>query len=134
MTDLLWGWLIILSAIAAVAAVLKWGLKIDQVFGDNDDSSWYQEEAESAWYKEIASDPDALEATQIISAPPLIASTDLVEIIAPETIPGKAVVVDELGEWEPWEHTLEQPHILADVLMTGSWEGLRANELGMVAA
>lgn len=122
--DLLWGWLVIVGAIAVVVGVLKWGLKIDTIIGDDEDS---------AWYKEISRDPDAIEATQIIRAEP-ITDTSLVEIIEPETIPGEAVVVDELGEWQPWEHELEQPLILSDVLMSGNWGGLRANELGMVAA
>lgn len=120
--DLLWGWLITLGVIAAVAAVLKWGVKIDQT----------ESEEDSAWHP-IPDEPEAGE-TQIIRIEPLILDTRVVAIAEPEPETFMGEVVDELGAWRPWEHEPAQPLIMADVLLSGAWGGLRANELGMVAS
>jgi hypothetical protein len=118
--NLLWGWLVVLCAMGLVVGAAWYVGGFDALVTTDDEP-------------EPPDDDDAaIEATQVIRLEPLILDTREPEPVEAEVIAGE--LVDELGAWRPWEYEMEQPLILGDVLMSGNWGGLRATELGMIAA
>lgn len=99
--EILWGWLVIIVAVAFVSPLFWWAFKEEEL-----------EFSES-------------EVTQVIVRPAPI------EGIIVDTRP---LVVDELGEWDPTEHELEQPLLLSHLLTAEPWETLTPTMVGLVAA
>jgi hypothetical protein len=98
--EILWGWLVIIAAVAFVSPLMWWGLK--------------EEEYEFAEMD-----------TQVITLPAPIEGV-IVDL--------RPLVVDELGEWDPSEHELEQPLLLSHVLTTKAWDTVTPSMMGLVAA
>lgn len=119
--ELLWGWLVVLFCAGVVIGLLIAFVDDIERFIDPDNDP-------DPTGPTVAEDVE----TQVIRIIPTTVDTVVVDNDEPQVIPGE--LVDELGAWRPWEYELEQPLILGHVLMSGNWEGLRANELGMVAA
>lgn len=109
--DVLWGLLVIVATLGASIALVLWGLS----------STPEPVTAPTVVVGDVLDPGEA----QIIVVEPLIIDTRAVE--PPQ------IVVDALGEWKPWEHTLDEPMILGHVLMSRPWPTLDAAELGMRA-
>lgn len=125
MLDLLWGALVVVGALGAVALLVR-ALRLDL--------SMLREEDEAFWGGEPPIDNDDTTViergevldpgeTQVIRIEPLILDVRPVE--PPQ------VVMDELGEWNPADYTMEQPLVLGHVLTARAWRTLSARELGM---
>lgn len=82
-----------------------------------------------------------------ISAPPLIQgvltqtdTTGEYSFVEPLILDMRPVpeeptpIVDELGEWRPWDHEIEQPMLLGHILVERRWRTLTPAMVGMVAA
>lgn len=71
-----------------------------------------------------------------ISAPPL--NQDVMPeplILDMRPVPDEPhPIVDELGEWRPWDHEIEQPVLLGHILVERRWRTLTPAMVGMVAA
>lgn len=113
MEDLLWGWCVVIAALAFGVVIAWWGFKFDNVLpvsegGGGEDT--------------VAFDIDD---TQVIH---------LREPVIVDVRPVVPTVVDELGEWAPWDHDLEEPVLLGEVLAGSVWESLTPRAVGLVAA
>lgn len=141
----MWGALVIVVAMAAGAALAWWCIKEDDRELDLDldvianrvprGSNWtftgHTVTADDVVHAFVPIDTFNTQQIAPISAPPAPMAEPLIIDMRPVE---KAPVVDELGEWHPWEHEIEQPLVLGHVLMTRRWRTLTAAGVGMVAS
>lgn len=111
MHNLLWGSLVIIAALGVGAGILWWGISFD--------ATEDEEPPIDVLHGEVM-DPAE---TQVIRVEPLLIDTRAVEV--------PHIVMDELGEWKPWEHTLAEPQLLGHVLLSRRWGTLTPAQIGM---
>lgn len=113
--ELMWGWLVIITALAVVVPVVWFCFPNIGEIEDSDTPNTPPTRTGGS-----------AEETQIIHVvEPIVVDVRPIE---------RAPVVDELGPWCPWDFEPDQPVLLGQILMAGEWATLDAGELGMVAA
>lgn len=74
-------------------------------------------------------------AAVVLPQPETLGTTTETLIIDMRPTPAdRAPISDELGEWRPWEHPIEQPVVMGHVLVGKRWHTLDTVQLGLVAA
>lgn len=128
--DTLAGWLVILAAfVAAAALVVWWGIKEeDRQFRADMDEIEAKAAAETQVIPRVGDD---VEETQTIRA--TVHCEALIVDLRPLEETPRPVVIDELGEWYPEDHTAEYPVLLGHVLVQKQWRSLDPATLGLVA-
>jgi len=125
---MIWGWLVVVAALVVVGLpVVWWALRTDDRLPEEEGGYGPSEATQVIRVKP----ENILPAIRVESRP--TPETALIIDVRP-IMGGPTIAIDELGEWDPTEHELDQPLILGHVIASRAWGALSLSEMGLVAA
>jgi hypothetical protein len=135
----MWGWAVIIVLLSVAAPALWWAIRFDEHLPVEEGGSAQGGGADETQVLPRPGEPTEIidaASTQVIRIIPARGDTEalIVDIRPIPDAPRTRAVIDELGEWIPTDHVLDQPLILGHVLMSRAWDGVSLSQMGLVAA